>query len=149
MSQFVKAIFFDLGMTLVSADTTQWNPGAQTVITELRTEGLRLGIISNTGNLTRPQLKNRLPSDFDFNDFDAGLVLLSSEVGIEKPSQDIFRLAVNRVGAPSEQCLYCSEDFLETLAAQRAGMMAARIHPPPASDLRDLVEIVRKVTLLH
>lgn len=139
------AVFFDLGMTLVESDTTKWNPGAPDVLTELRAQGLRLGVISNTGDLTRDQLKSRLPSDLDWNIFEPGLVILSSEVKIEKPALKIFHLAVSRAGVPAGRCLYCSEDLEETLAAQHAGMLAARIHPPPKSDLQSLSEVLRRI----
>lgn len=155
MSQnLIQVVFFDIGMTLVTKDTKKWNAGAPAVLKQLRDKGLRLGVISNTGNLTRAQLQSQLPPDFKFDVFDPQLVLLSSEVGIEKPTVnkpvlDIFRLAVQRAAAPASSCLYCSEDFLETLAAQRAGMIGARIQPPPQSDLKDLVEMVRLWPLLH
>ena len=148
MSLFVKVIFFDLGMTLVGSDTTKWMPGAKTVLAALRAEGVRLGIISNTGDWTRVQLKQQLPADFDFNAFEANLVLLSTEVKIEKPSLEIFRLAVKRAGINAAQCMYCSESFAETVAAQRAGMVAARVIPAPNGDLKDLVDTIRSVGLL-
>lgn len=148
MSLFVKVIFFDLGMTLVGADTTKWMPGAKTVLKALRTEGVRVGVISNTGDWTRAQLKKQLPADFDFSAFEANLVLLSTEVKIEKPSLEIFRLAVKRAGVPAAQCLYCSESLVETVAAQRAGMVAARVVPAPNGDLKDLVDTIRNVSLL-
>ena len=150
MSQFVhQVVFFDLGMTLVGADTTRWVPGAKTVLQQLGADHVRLGVISNTGNLSRAELQSRLPADFDWNVFDPTLVLLSSEVGVEKPSLDIFRLAIDRAGVPAAQCLYCSEDLLETLAAQRAGMAAARIGAPSRGDLRKLVQILRDLSQLH
>jgi FMN phosphatase YigB (HAD superfamily) len=145
MSLFVKVIFFDLGMTLVDPDTKRWIPGAQAVLKALPAEGVRLGIISNAGAMTRTQLKKLLPADFDFNIFEAKLVVLSSEVKIEKPRLDIFRLAVKNAGITAAQCLYCSENLLETLAAQRAGMSAARVIPPPNGDLKDLVQTIRSV----
>jgi HAD superfamily hydrolase (TIGR01549 family) len=144
----IQVVFFDLGKTLVASDT-QWNSSAKAVLSALSQAGVRLGIISNTGDLTRPQLKQRLPADFDFSVFEANLVLLSSEVGIEKPQIKIFQLAVERAGVSASQCVYCSEDMKETLAAQRAGMIGARIYPPPDSDLGDIVQSFRKSGLLQ
>jgi FMN phosphatase YigB (HAD superfamily) len=150
MNQFAHpVVFFDLGMTLVGADTTKWVPGAKTLLQQLGAANLRLGVISNTGNLSRAELQSHLPADFDWNVFDPTLVLLSSEVGIEKPNLAIFRLAISRAGASPAQCLYCSEDLLETLAAQRVGMTAARIVPPPRGDLRKLEQALRDLAQLH
>lgn len=149
MAQAIKVVFFDLGNTLVAADSTQWNPAAKEVLAALKTAGVRLGVISNTGNFTRAQLKQHLPFDFDFNVFEASLILLSSEIGIQKPSLEVFALAISRTGKAASECLYCSEDFHETLAAQRAGMIAARIQPPPSSDLGLFVDLLRKLKFLQ
>src|SRR5579872_2537907 len=97
-SSSVQVIFFDLGDTLISSSTPNWLPGARQLLATLRGLGLRLGVISNTGNLSRDQLKPRLPADFDWALFDGELVLLSSEVGIAKPSPGIFEAAVHRAG---------------------------------------------------
>ena len=45
---------------------------------------------------------------------------------------------MTKAGVPADQCLYCSEDLVETLAAQRTDMKAARLIPPPGSDLSKL-----------
>lgn len=94
----------------------------------LKSKGFRLGIISNTGNLAdRTAILNLLPADFDLAVFEADLVLFSSEVGIEKPKTGIFAKAVSAANAPASECLYCSENPVETLAAQIAGMQSLRI----------------------
>jgi FMN phosphatase YigB (HAD superfamily) len=149
MAQLTKVVFFDLGNTLVVSGTTKWNLPAKDVLSDLKNSGVRLGLISNTANLTRAKLKQLLPLDFDFNVFEANLVLLSSEIGIEKPSLEIFELAISRTGISASECLYCSEDFQETLGAQRVGMVGARIQPPPNSDLGTFVDFLRKLKFLQ
>ena len=148
LMEFIKVVFFDLGNTLVKNDA-QWNPPAKGVLSALKTAGVRLGIISNTAALTRAQLKQLLPSDFDFTVFESNLILLSSETGIEKPKVEVFELAITRSGKAPSECLYCSEDFQETLAAQRAGLLAARIQPPPDSDLGGIVDLLHKLKFLE
>lgn len=138
-----RVVFFDLGQTLVITAARRMVPGAAAALSQLRAAGVRLGIISNTGNLTRAQLLAALPTDFDLDAFEPALVLLSSEVGIEKPNPAMFSLAAGRAGVPARACLYCSEDLLETLAAQGAGMTAARLTPAPQSDLPSLVGVLR------
>ena len=88
----IKVIFFDIGNTLVSKK--QWLPGAQEFVRAVKEKKIRVGLISNTGDLTRDKLQQLLPEDFDFGTFEDGLILLSSEIGIEKPSLGIFSLAV-------------------------------------------------------
>src|SRR3954451_6275124 len=130
-----RVVFFDLGETLVHTPDRSWIPGAQAVLAAARAAGLRLGVISNTGDLSRVELAALLPADFDWGAFEDALVILSSEAGVEKPSPEIFRKAADASGGPPSACLFCTEDLADTLAAQRAGMIAARVQPPPRSDL--------------
>ncbi len=88
-------IFFDIGSTLVQ-DSQNWVPGAKDVLIQLRSSGIRLGLISNTGTLDRTEFIPHLPSDFDLLVFDQDLILLSKEVGIEKPDLRIFLQAVRQ-----------------------------------------------------
>jgi len=131
----IRAAFFDLGDTLVVSADRSWVPGAKAALTELRARGLRLGVISNTGDLSRAQLTQLLPADFDWAAFDPKLVILSAEVGVEKPSPEIFQRAVAEAGVAAAACLFCTENLTDTLAAQRVGMLGARIQPPPGSDI--------------
>ena len=112
-----------------------WVPGAKEIVFQLRTAGTRLGIISNTGTLSRTELAAQLPVDFDLAAFEAGLILLSSEVLVEKPDLALFQLAVTRAAVPGSRCLFCTENLLHTLAAQQVGMHVARIAGPPESDI--------------
>jgi len=137
MSQTITTIFFDLGDTLVD-QSKEWVAGAKTTLAAARSKGIRLGIISNTGNLSRNQVLDLLPADFDFSRFEAGLVILSSEVGHEKPAKEIFELAVAKAGINGSDCLYCSENLIETLAAQHVGMRAARVLASDA-DIKALI----------
>lgn len=131
----ITVVFFDLGETLVTAPR-RWLLGAQALLNGLRQSGFRLGIISNTGGLTtRAEILGLLPTDFDANAFEANLTLFSSEIGKEKPHEAIFEEAVARAGKPASQCLYCSEDIVETLMAQQVGMRSIRVQTPPNSDL--------------
>ena len=134
-----KVIFFDLGDTLVDSKRPEWTPGAREVLAQLHGVA-RLGVISNTGDLTRDKLAALLPADFDWGLFDADLVLLSGEVGIEKPDPRLFRLAVEKSGEPGNRCLYCSENLLESLAAEIAGMHAARITAFQIAELAGALE---------
>jgi FMN phosphatase YigB (HAD superfamily) len=134
----IQAICFDLGETLVTSPR-QWLPDAPALLASLKQRGMRLGIISNTGNLSsRQAILGLLPPDFAINLFEPALVLFSSEVGVAKPRKEIFEKAVRRVGIPASQCLYCSESLVETLVAQHVGMRATRVQPPPRSDLATL-----------
>ena len=124
----IEVVFFDIGDTLVSKK--RWLPGAREFIGKLKEKKIRIGLISNTGDLSREAIQKLLPGDFDFAIFEEGLTLLSSEIGIKKPSLGIFSLAVQHAGVSPWNTLFIGESLTESLAAQRAGMQAARITDP-------------------
>ncbi|QEG24621.1 HAD family hydrolase [Mariniblastus fucicola] len=126
----IEVVFFDIGDTLISKK--RWLPGALDCVRAIKEKKIRVGLISNTGNLTRDDLQRLLPEDFDFAIFEEGLTLLSSEVGIEKPNLGIFSLAVQHAGVSPWQTMFVGESLTESLAAQQAGMQAARITDPEA-----------------
>jgi FMN phosphatase YigB (HAD superfamily) len=144
----IRAVFFDLGDTLVTTADRQWVLGARALLASLKTRSLRLGVISNTGNLTRDQLKPLLPIDFDWGLFESDLIILSSEVGAEKPSHAIFETAIAKARIPASTCLFCTESLVDTLAAQAVGMVAARVTKPPDSELDKLVDSLLQAQLI-
>ncbi len=143
----IKVVFFDLGNTLVTGDRT-WVPGAKDILRELGDRDIRLGLVSNTGNLSRDELFQRLPSDFDLSMFAPELVLFSSEVGVEKHSLSIFLEAVRRAAVSPSECLFCTEDLHHTVAAQLAYMRTARLLPAEQSDIGSLIQIMEDTHLI-
>lgn len=150
-----RVIFFDLGDTLVTdnsdaaaSDRKVWISGAVETLEQLAADGVNLGIISNTGELTRSELAELLPLDFNFDRFHPDLVILSSEVFLTnqiapKPSLEIFRFARARAQTVlNGKCLYCSENLKETYSAQRAGMNSLRLLPPSGSTASEITELV-------
>ena len=121
----IHAVFFDIGNTLVAKK--EWLPGSQQLITNLKQHGIAVGLISNTGELTRDELAELLPANFDFADFNEDLVFLSSEVGVAKPELGIFLMAVQHANHSPWQTIFVGESLTECLAAQAAGMHAARV----------------------
>lgn len=74
-------------------------PDVGPVLRALRARDIRIGVVSNTGWDIRGSF--RLAGLLDVVDD----VVLSCEVGIEKPSPEIFRLACRRLGIrPEEAC---------------------------------------------
>ncbi len=126
-------VFFDLGGTLVTAHSRKWIPGAQAVLAALREKGVRLGILSNTAELDRKGLEKILPPGFDWSVFEEDLIVLSSEVGVEKPDPRIFKLALDRAGGT--RAVFCAEDPTHSLASQFAGLPCVRIVPPVDGNL--------------
>lgn len=125
----IQVVFFDIGNTLVLEK--KWLPGAHEALDRLLATKIRVGLISNTGQLSREELSQQyLPEDFLLEQYEQGLVFLSSEVGVEKPARGIFSLAVQHSNVSPWETMFVGEDLTETLVAQSAGMQAARIADP-------------------
>lgn len=133
------AVFFDIGSTLVDRNFN-WIDGARMCVATLRGAGVPLGLISNTGILARDELRVLLPADFNFDQFEPDLVVLSSEFGSEKPNPAIFRHAVAQSGRIPADCVFVGEDLRETWAAQFVGMRCVRVHQFPL-DFNILAEL--------
>ena len=124
----IEVIFFDIGDTLVKRGPDRsfvWIDGAQEAIAVLQQAGVRVGLMSNTGDLTREVLFEKLmPADFDPGRFEAPLILLSSEVGIEKPAAGIYRRAIEVAAVEPGATMFLAETLSHVLAAQAEGMRA-------------------------
>ncbi len=149
----LKVIFFDLGDTLVrkvpGSTRSEWIEGAKEALVQLDEKGVRLGLLSNTGNLTRDRLFNDLlPVDFNADMFEEKLIILSSEVGAEKPKLRIFAHAIDEAGVAPVKCLFCTEDLPHTLAAQQIGMRAVWLPLPPLGNIESLTTELIKAHLI-
>ena len=138
-STFIRVAFFDLGGTLIG-NNKDWISGAQNALAKLGAKQIRLGIISNTGNLSRPKILALLPTDFDMGLFESKLVVFSSEVHVEKPDPKIFLFAIKQASVKPGECLFCTEEIAHILAAQHVGMQTVRVQKPPHSDIGKIVE---------
>ena len=121
----IRAVFFDIGSTLVAKK--EWVPGSRELVAQLQQNKIAVGLISNTGELSRDELAELLPPEFDFATFNEELVFLSSEVGVAKPNVGIFLVAVQHANVSPWQTMFIGESLTESLAAQSAGMQAARV----------------------
>lgn len=117
----------------------EWVEGAKNTLEQLKEREVRLGLISNTGNLSRSQLLSLLPADFSLDTFEQHLIILSSEHEFEKPQLAAFAYAVDKAGIAPIECLFCTEELSHTLAAQQIGMRAVWLSLPPRGDIKGLV----------
>lgn len=140
----IEVVFFDVGDTLVSQGA--WVPGAKTCVARVRDAGLRVGLVSNTGTLSRAEVGDLLPPDFDLGEFEDSLVSLSSELGVEKPSLRIFQQAVARSGVAAADCIFFSESLTDVLAAQAAGLRGGALRAD-GGDLAGLIEALETSSL--
>lgn len=94
-------------------------PEAKSVLHLLRGRELKLGVVSNATDLVRRVLDNLdLTRDFDF-------IIVSSEVGVNKPSSRIFQLAVEKARTSPNRMIYVGDKLsTDVVGASKAGMNA-------------------------
>ncbi len=139
--KLIEVVFFDLGNTLIN-DGRLWVPGAKNCLEVLHAKGLRLGIISNTGDLTEAQIEGLFPADFPSDLFEANLVLYSSIIGIEKPDAGVFRAAIEAALVSPAACLFCTESLRDCLASQALGMIAFRLSRQTREDFEAMLSLI-------
>ncbi len=84
---------------------------------DLQRRGVRMGVITNWDTTARSVL-GRLGLDRYFEQ-----IVVSAEVGCEKPSPEIFRLAVERARVAPADCLYVGDNYyVDAVGARAAGM---------------------------
>jgi len=92
-------------------------PGVHELLAELRERGIGRGVISNWDHSARDLLAlHDLAAFFD-------PIVISCEVGCEKPSEGIFRIALERAGVRGEQCLYVGDNYYDdAVGCRKLGM---------------------------
>lgn len=128
------AVFFDIGDTLGTARVTKGRlegidvfPFVPPFLSRLKTAGIRLGVISNTGDEPGAAVDSILNSAGILSFFEDGLRIYSGDVGMEKDNPDIFRIAADRAGLQGSpgQCLFIGDSAKERDVAEQAGMKTA------------------------
>jgi hypothetical protein len=156
----VKLVLFDLGDTLESDDVLL--PGALetlTTINSLRTDGHPapvLGLVSDFDMPTRPsdvgiiqQRYYTLLDDLGIRQFFepvAERVTLSTEVGVFKPDEAVFRAAASKVdpALQFDHVLFVTENRGHVLAARQLGLVAVHVRGPgqPQGEVESLAGLV-------
>jgi leucyl aminopeptidase len=129
----ISVIFFDIGDTLatVNPNTPELNliplPGAIDALRKLGKASQRLGVISNTGTETVQTMRRALQGAGFYDFLEPGLLIYSSDVGLEKDSPEIFRLACARAASQAEpaRCLFVGENATERAFAVAAGLQVS------------------------
>lgn len=100
-------------------------PGTHNTLNELKSSGLTLAVISNSDGRIEDICKDLgLASYFDF-------IIDSSKVGMEKPDEGIFNLALSRAKVKAEESAYIGDVYsIDVLGAQSVGMTPILIDPP-------------------
>jgi len=110
----VKAVLFDYGRVLYGPILP--HPKLRKFAKELRAEGIKTGILSNTF-LTVPWILQLLGG---YRGFDP--IVLSSKEKISKPDPGIYQIAVGRTGVKSEEIIFVDNLEDNVATAEKLGM---------------------------
>lgn len=144
-----RAVFFDLGDTLVEAGPGGLfvlRAGAQETVDQLQAAGLQLGIITNVpGGWTRDDLEAILAEPGFLDEFD--VLVLSSQAPAPKPDPQIYLHAHGLLPTPVaiERTAFVGETLAEiadaesdpTSGARATGMIGIHLSDAPPSPLAD------------
>ena len=148
-----QVVFLDIGETLgrarlqfppppfgiddVRVEAIDIYPYVPNVLQNLKQQGIRLGIISNTPSQeTNESMQAVLEAAEIYDFFEPDLLLYSSVVGLRKDSPEIFRRAAGDAGLEQQpqQCIFVGEDCNERQFALEAGFRVAP-HPLLVEDV--------------
>ena len=163
----IRAIFFDLGDTLIAEEaaggkhlpeaTLTKLPYLDEVLTELKRKGFKLGIITNTVTSRENHVRIALRKIGIEKHFD--LILTSVDVGHEKPDERIFMTALRELRVkPYEAVMVGNQINTDIVGGNRIGMKTVlfkwnkryneRITLPeeqPARTIKSLSELPRVI----
>ncbi len=108
----------DAAVPLWDEDPGQLDDAMVAVLRRVRAEGTSLGLLSNNTTALRRDLGRHRISDL----FDP--IINSAEIGVVKPSPMIYRIAIDRMDAASEDIVFVDDKLTNVLAAQHVGMRA-------------------------
>lgn len=115
-----------------------WRSYSQTIptLTKLKDAGIGVGLISNWDHTARDVLQatNILPLLDE--------VVISSEVGIDKPDARIFSNALERIPYQADECLYVGDNYYDDVVGSRqVGMPSTLINPFGVQGIEELQNI--------
>ena len=99
--------------------------GSVAILRMLKQSGFPLYGLSNWSAETYPRVRDRY--DF-FRLFDD--IILSGEVGVNKPDPAIFALTLARIARPAGECLLIDDSETNVVAARRMGFSALHFSSP-------------------
>jgi putative hydrolase of the HAD superfamily len=127
----IGPLFADLYERFISANAWTLVPGIRETFAHLRERGVRLGILSNWDSRFRRMLADlELAGEFEH-------VVVSHEVGFEKPHDAIFTEALRQAGTPAGATLHVGDSFEADIEpAARLGMRTLWVTPRAAAESR-------------
>ncbi len=122
-------------VTLEDKRPVKWTafPFTIQVLQNLKAQGVRTGLISNWDPSCRSVLEqNGLTPYLD-------PIVVSSEVGVEKPDRRIFEKALELSGEDPRNCLYVGDNYYDDgMGASQLGMAFCILNPPGRLGIEEL-----------
>jgi putative hydrolase of the HAD superfamily len=106
------------------------------LIRELRQRGIRTSLLSNSWGARDGYPRHLFDELFDD-------VVISGEVGMRKPEERIFQLALTRLGLSPAECVFVDDVEGNIAAAQALGLLALH-HKEPALTRSALLELLAR-----
>ncbi|MEK4884692.1 HAD-IA family hydrolase [Bacillus sp. FSL W8-0223] len=135
----------------------QWRPFAfvNSVLTKLKRHSYGLGVISNWDHSARELLeRHHLTAYFDH-------IIISSEVGVEKPDAAIFEIALKDAGVSGEECIYVGDNYYDDVVGSSKVRMKALLinrfnqegieeirYPHTIRSIEEVPDLLNKMDLL-
>lgn len=94
------------------------NEFALRYVTQLRSRGIKIGVISNTNQGHTTHLRRILPELAMFDD-----VILSNEVGLRKPDAEIFQLALKNLSITAQDAIFVDDIAENVTGAESVGIL--------------------------
>jgi hypothetical protein len=140
----MPVIFFDIGQTLATARLDAHGrligftvlPGVLGALAALQARELRMGIISDRGDIPRPTVIQELDRSGLLNFFDQQVIIFE-----EKKSPAPFKTAANTAGVSPSECYFVGENNQERSHALTAGFAKAIPDPSLVIDVLDGAEL--------
>lgn len=147
MPWYIGCLNYSLGISLpieeviaaqrriASTHPVHWKAFDHTLPTlrQLRQLGYRLGLISNWNETARDVLA-QTGIDHELDE-----IIISSEVGIEKPEPEIFRIAMAKAGVTADQSLYVGDNYYDdVIGSEQVGMKCLLINPYESQGIEEL-----------
>lgn len=101
------------------------------IVRGLKDSGYMIPVISNSS----PEGIKAMKDMGVYSEFDT--VILSSEVGVQKPDKRIFEIAIEKIGVRAEECIFMDDLEKNVKAAEMSGMKGI-VYKNPVQLSKDL-----------
>ncbi|BDA50706.1 probable haloacid dehalogenase-like hydrolase domain-containing protein [Coccomyxa sp. Obi] len=115
-------------------------PGALDVLAQIKSSGMKLAVVSNFDTRLRPLLTTMGAADI----FDA--LIISAEVGAEKPNPLIFEIACQQLGVLPEETVHVGDDRRNDITGARSAGCHAWLW---GSDVKSFEEVAQQISTFN